>query len=136
MSFVVRWKEDMSFEGETPNGHKVLMDTIKEHGGSDSAPTPMQLVLLALGGCTGMDVIAILKKMKDLPDEFFMEIEAERSQEHPKIYKKTNIKYIFKGNVKEENVKKAIDLSQNKYCSVSAILKGVGEVNYTFEIRR
>lgn len=83
-----------------------------------------------------MDVIAILRKMRDLPEEFYMEIEAERAQEHPKIYKKTVIKYIFKGNVKEENVKKAIELSQSKYCSVSAILRGVGEVSYTYEIRR
>jgi putative redox protein len=136
MAFKVVWKKDMYFEGETPNGHKVMMDTLKEHGGNDSAPTPMQLVLLALGGCTGMDVIAILKKMRDLPDEFYMEIESERATEHPKIYKKTNIKYVFVGDVKEENVKKAIELSQSKYCSVSAILKGVGEVNYSYEIKR
>ncbi len=136
MAFTVRWKKDMLFEGETPDGNKALMDTSKEHGGSNSAATPMQLVLLALGGCTGMDVIAILKKMKDLPEEFFMEIDAERAEDHPKIYKKTTIRYVFRGNLKEENVKKAIELSQNKYCSVSAILKGVGEVNYTYEIRR
>ncbi len=134
MSFRVEWKNDMLFEGITPSGHRVSMDTTVEHGGSDSAPTPMQMVLLALGGCTGMDVISILKKMKNLPDEFYMEIESERATEHPKIYKSTTIKYIFKGDVKEENVKKAIELSQSKYCSVSAILKGVGEVKYSYEI--
>ncbi|MCX7944167.1 MAG: OsmC family protein [Deltaproteobacteria bacterium] len=136
MPFVVRWKGNMIFEGETPAGKRVNMDTSRELGGDDSAPTPMQLLLLALGGCTGMDVIAILRKMRDLPEEFFMEIESERAEEHPRIYKKTTIKYVFKGDIKEENVKKAIELSQNKYCSVSAILRGVGEVNYSYEIRR
>ncbi|MGB9599387.1 MAG: OsmC family protein [Myxococcota bacterium] len=136
MAFKVTWKKDMLFEGESPEGHKVMMDTSKEHGGSDSAAAPMQLVLLALGGCTGMDVIAILRKMKNIPEEFYMEIESERAPEHPKVYKKTNIKYVFVGDLKEENVKKAIELSQTKYCSVSAILRGVGEVNYSYEIKR
>ena len=136
MAFKVEWKKDMLFEGTTPNGHKVFMDTVKEHGGSDSAAAPMQLVLVALGGCTGMDVISILRKMKDVPKEFYMEIDSERAPEHPKIYKKTRIKYVFVGDVKEENVKRAIELSQTKYCSVSAILKGVGEVEYTYEIRK
>ena len=136
MAFKVEWKKDMLFEGTTPNGHKVFMDTVKEHGGSDSAAAPMQLVLIALGGCTGMDVISILRKMKDVPKEFYMEIDSERAPEHPKIYKKTRIKYVFVGEVKEENVKRAIELSQTKYCSVTAILKGVGEVEYTYEIRK
>jgi len=136
MAFKVEWKKDMLFEGTTPNGHKVFMDTVKEHGGSDSAAAPMQLVLIALGGCTGMDVISILRKMKDVPKEFYMEIDSERAPEHPKIYKKTRIKYVFVGDVKEENVKRAIELSQTKYCSVTAILKGVGEVEYTYEIRK
>jgi putative redox protein len=136
MAYRVEWKNDMLFEGTTPNGHKVLMDTIKEHGGNDSAAAPMQLVLIALGGCTGMDVIAILRKMKDLPKSFYMEIDSERAPEHPKVYKKTRIKYVFVGDVKEENVKRAIELSQTKYCSVSAILRGVGEVEYSYEIRK
>jgi putative redox protein len=136
MAYRVEWKNDMLFEGTTPNGHKVLMDTIKEHGGNDSAAAPMQLVLIALGGCTGMDVIAILRKMKDLPKSFYMEIDSERAPEHPKVYKKTRIKYVFVGDVKEENVKRAIELSQTKYCSVSAILRGVGEVEYSYEIKK
>lgn len=136
MSFRVVWKNDMLFEGITPAAHKITMDTTKEHGGTDSAPTPMQLVLLALGGCTGMDVISILRKMRDLPQEFYMEIDSERAERHPKVYKKTRIKYIFVGDVQEENIKKAIELSQQKYCSVSAILRGVGEVEYSYEIRK
>jgi len=136
MAYRVEWKNDMLFEGTTPNGHKVLMDTVKEHGGNDSAAAPMQLVLIALGGCTGMDVIAILRKMKDLPKSFYMEIDSERAPEHPKVYKKTRIKYVFVGDVKEENVKRAIELSQTKYCSVSAILRGVGEVEYSYEIKK
>jgi len=136
MAYRVEWKNDMLFEGTTPNGHKVLMDTVMEHGGNDSAATPMQLVLIALGGCTGMDVIAILRKMKDLPKSFYMEIDSERAPDHPKVYKKTRIKYVFVGDVKEENVKRAIELSQTKYCSVSAILRGVGEVEYSYEIKK
>jgi len=136
MTYKVKWNKDMYFEGLTPDGHIVKMDTSKEFGGNESAAAPMQVLLLALGGCTGMDVIAILRKMKDLPEDFYMEIEAEKADTHPKIYKKTNIKYVFTGNVKEEHVKKAIELSQSRYCSVSAILRGVGEVNYTYEIRR
>lgn len=136
MSFEVEWRNDMLFEGVTPTGHRITMDTTKEHGGRDSAPSPMQLVLLALGGCTGMDVISILRKMKDLPRKFYMEIESERAEEHPKVYKKTKVRYIFIGDVQEEHVRKAIELSQQKYCSVSAILRGVGEVEYSYEIRK
>lgn len=136
MSFEVVWRNDMLFEGVTPDGHRITMDTTKEHGGRDSAPAPMEMVLLALGGCTGMDVISILRKMKDLPREFYIEIESDRADEHPKVYKKTKMRYVFIGDVQEEHVRKAIELSQQKYCAVSAMLRSVGEVEYSYEIRK
>ena len=135
MAYRVEWKNDMLFEGTTPNGHKVLMDTIKEHGGNDSAAAPMQLVLIALGGCTGMDVIAILRKMKDLPKSFYMEIDSERAPEHPKVFTAATLIYRLEGpDLPENQVKQAIDLSLSKYCGVVNTLKKAMPVSYCYEI--
>ncbi len=135
METKVVWNGKMKFTGNTPSNFSILMDASSDHGGEDQGPRPMELVLVALGGCTGMDVISILQKMKEKVKNFEIKISAERAEEHPKVYKKVHLEYIFKGeNLKEENIKKAIELSQTKYCSVSAILKGTAEVTYSWKI--
>ncbi len=135
METKVVWNGKMKFTGNTPSNFSIVMDASLDHGGEDQGPRPMELVLVALGGCTGMDVISILQKMKEKVENFEIKISAERAEEHPKVYKKVHLEYIFKGeNLKEENIKKAIELSQTKYCSVSAILKGTAEVTYSWKI--
>lgn len=135
METKVVWNGKMQFTGTTPSNFNIVMDSTPEHGGDNTGPRPMELILVALGGCTGMDVISILNKMKEKVESFEMKITAERAEEHPKIYTKVHIEYIFKGeNLNEANIKKAIELSQNKYCSVSAILRGTAEVSYSYKI--
>jgi Predicted redox protein, regulator of disulfide bond formation len=97
----------------------------------------MEILLMALGGCTGMDVVSILRKMHTQFDQFEIEIRGEKTEEHPRIYKKIELVYKFKGEeIKEENVEKAVRLSQEKYCSVSAMLRKSAEVTHRIEIER
>lgn len=135
MQTKVVWNRNMRFTGNTPSSFSISMDASQDHGGENQGPRPMELVLVALGGCTGMDVISILNKMKEKVESFEMNISAERAQDHPKVYTKVHIEYVFKGeDLKEENIKKAIELSQTKYCSVSAILRGTAKVTYSWKI--
>lgn len=132
---IVRWSGDMEFTGVSGSGYQVLMDAIPKFGGKGKRPTPMQLVLIALGGCTGMDVVSILNKMGVEISGLEIKLRGERKMEHPKAYKEIEIKYIFKGkDIAEEKVKKAITLSQEKYCSVSTMLAKACEIRYSYEI--
>lgn len=131
----VRWSGGMEFEGAPDSGHPIVMDTTPEFGGKMSGPPPMELLLVALGGCTGMDVVSILKKMDIGIRGLEIELRGEKETNHPKVYRWIEIKYILKGkNLSEEKVKKAIDLSQNKYCSVSAMLAKGCKIRYAYKI--
>ena len=126
--------EGLALAGMTDSGHMVPMDTKKEVGGLESAPAPMELVLQALIGCTQMDVVSILKKMKVEYDEFTVSETHERADEHPKVYTKIHLTYSFKGDgIDAEKVKKAVKLSKERYCGVSAML--TASVDLPYEIR-
>ena len=130
---LLSWKGDMEFETEL-NGHKLTVDASPEVGGHDKGPRPKILMLTALAGCTGMDVISILKKMKVELEGFNVYVDGTLTEEHPKHYEAMNIIYEFKGeNLPEDKLKKAIELSQDKYCGVSALYKKA--INLTYEIR-
>lgn len=132
----VKWIDGMRFVAIPESGHAVIMDSSKDKGGLDSGPRPMELLLISLAGCTGMDVIYILKKMRVQVQGFELKIDAERKREHPRYYSKVHVKYVFYGkDIPEDKVREAIELSQQKYCSVSATMKAVGEVTYSFEIK-
>ena len=124
----------MLFVGENERGLTTIMDATPKHGGEDKGPAPMEVFLHSLGGCTGMDVISILTKMKEPVEEFYIEIEAERAPDHPKVYTKVHLKYVFRGNLNPKKVERAIELSSNKYCSVTAMLRKTAEVTYDYEI--
>ncbi len=127
--------EGLKLKGKNERGHEIMMDASKESGGFDSAPSPMEIVLMALGGCTQMDVISILSKMKVEYDYFGIEIEGKRKKEHPRVFEEIKLKYIFKGKeLDEEKIKKAISLSLSKYCSVSNMLNKVANIQYELEI--
>ncbi|MEN3044036.1 MAG: OsmC family protein [Candidatus Hydrothermales bacterium] len=127
--------EGLKFKGKNERGHELFLDTKKDLGGFDSAPSPMETVLIALGGCTGMDVVSILHKMKVNFSYFGIEIEGERRDEHPKVFKKIHIKYLFGGeNLPMDKLLKAIELSLSKYCSVSNMLKETADITYSIEI--
>lgn len=128
-----KWLENMSFESEI-NGHKVILDAKEEVGGQDRGPRPKPLMLAALGGCTSMDVISILKKMRVQVKSLNVIVEGELSEEHPKRYLKMHVIYVLKGeNIPLEKVQKAVALSEDQYCGVNAVYKQVMEI--TSEIR-
>jgi putative redox protein len=131
----VRWAGRMTFVGKAGTNHIVPMDTTPEFDGDSSATKPLELLLIALGGCTGMDIVPLFKKMRQDVTAVELNISAERAEEHPRVYKKIDIEYVVSGrNLDEDKVKRAVDLSQEKYCSVSAILKKACPVNYTVRI--
>ncbi len=124
---VLRHVEGMRFIGETDT-HSVVLES--GYLGVQKATAPMQAFLLSLGGCTGMDVVAILMKMKQPPKKFEIRIEGERAQEHPKVYTKIRITYMFEG-VDYEKAEKAVRLSQDRYCPLSAMVRRSGcELEY------
>ncbi|MBN1987955.1 MAG: OsmC family protein [Bacteroidales bacterium] len=127
------WKEGMRFETEI-NGHKLIIDAGEDNGGTNQGPRPKQLMLAALAGCTGMDVVGILKKMRVDFTDFSIEIEANQTEEHPKHYDAMKVIYKFKGNnLDMEKLQKAVSLSEERYCGVSAVYKKAMPV--TFEVR-
>ena len=126
----ITWTEDMAFEA-TVNNHKIIIDADEAVGGKDRGPRPKPLTLVSLGGCTGMDVISILTKMRIKPDYFNVEIEGELTEEHPKYYHTIRINYIFKGkDLPMEKLEKAVNLSQERYCGVTAMLDKVAKIEH------
>jgi putative redox protein len=131
----VKWVEKLKFIGDAPSGHSILLDGPPEVGGDDAAIRPGELTLVALGGCTGIDIVTILKKMRVEFDSFEILVDAQPREQHPKSWEKIHIKYILKGNhIDEEKVKTAIELSEEKYCSVSAMLRPGAEITHSYEI--
>jgi putative redox protein len=130
----LRWKGEMAFETKI-DGHKLTLDAAEEAGGHNLGMRPKKLMLTALAGCTGMDVISILKKMKIVPDEFNVRVDGNVTEEHPKQYDSMHIIYEFKGdNLPEEKLIKAIELSQEKYCGVAALYKKAIKVTYEIKM--
>ncbi len=124
------WKENMSFEAEV-NGFKITLDADEAVGGQNLGPRPKALTLVSLAGCTSMDVISILKKMRVNPDYFNVEVEGELTEEHPKYYEHIHIKYIFRGkDLPMDKLEKAINLSQDRYCGVSAMLNKSARITH------
>ena len=115
-----RWLNDLAFEAEV-DGHKVYLDTSIEHGGKNMGPRPKQLMMVALAGCTGMDVASILKKMRENIEELTVEVKGDLSEDHPKKFEGMKVIFRVKGKeVNRKNVEKAVNLSSTKYCGVSA----------------
>ncbi|MFV0590857.1 MAG: OsmC family protein [Draconibacterium sp.] len=129
----INWLEKMAFEAEV-NGHKLILDAGEEVGGENRGSRPKPLLLTALAGCTGMDVVSILKKMRVELDNFNVVVEGDLTEEHPKQFFKMNVIYEFTGkDLPLDKLKKAVSLSEERYCGVSAMFKKAIEV--TTEIR-
>ena len=126
------WQGNMKFDAVV-SGHHVIMDALPVVGGNDEGARPKELMLAALAGCTGMDVVSILKKMRVEPEYFNIRVEAEMTEEHPKHYTAMHIIYELKGeNLDVEKIQKAVKLSQDQYCGVSTAYRKAMEI--TFEI--
>ncbi len=120
------------FVGISPSGHVVALDTDRER---NSAPSPVELLLVALGSCTAVDVIEILTKKREQVTDYRVEVQGERRDEHPRSYKRMTVHHIVTGrNVSAKSVAQAVELSETKYCSVAATLRPTAEILSTFEI--
>ena len=124
----LKWGGGLSFDVEL-DGHHCKVDADKEFGGKDRGPKPKGLVLAALAGCTGMDVASILRKMRMSWDSFALEVDAEMSEEHPKVYTHITVRYVFKGEqLDRAKIERAVALSKDKYCGVMAMLRKAAEI--------
>jgi putative redox protein len=130
---ILNWTGDMAFETEL-DGHQLIVDADESVGGHNLGMRPKKLLLTALAGCTAMDVISLLKKMRVEPEVFNVRVDGSLAEEHPKQYVSMHIIYEFKGeNLPMDKLQKVIGLSQEKYCSVSALFKKA--IPVTYEIR-
>jgi len=128
------WEGNMKFDAVV-SGHHVIMDALPTVGGNDEGARPKELMLAALAGCTGMDVVSILKKMRIEPEYFNLKVEAEMTEEHPKHYTSMHITYEFKGeNLEIEKLQKAVEMSQEKYCGVSTVYRKAMEITHEIKI--
>ena len=128
MQVKCKWLDKMKFE-TTVDGHSVLIDA-KSPIGNDSGPSPKSLVLVAICGCTAMDVMALMKKHKQPVEEFIIDSESDVSDKHPKVFTEVRLSYSLKGQIDKEKVMEAIKLSQTQYCGVSAMIARNCPINY------
>lgn len=123
------WKGNMQFESDNPNGKTVLMDTTPENGGHNSGLGPKAMMLSALAGCSGLDVVSILDKMKVKISDFRMDTHGELTEEHPKYYHTVSVAYHFYGkDLNQEKINRAVDLSIEKYCGVMEMFRRFAKV--------
>jgi putative redox protein len=129
-----KWISEMAFEAEV-DGHKIIMDSKPENGGHDLGSSPKKLMLVALSGCTGMDVVSVLKKMRVELKECSIEVQGDVAEEHPKRYTKMHVIYTFTGkNLPMDKLQKAVNMSEQTYCGVEALYRLAIEVTSEIKI--
>jgi putative redox protein len=128
----VRWVGAEQFLALAPSGHAIALDCDRQ---SNSAPGPMELLLVALGTCTAVDVVSILKKKRQKLDSLDIEVSGERAKEPPTVWTKLELVYRLRGELDDKAVRDAIKLSQEKYCSVAAMLRKAAPVTFRYEIQ-
>jgi len=136
MQATVKWVDGALFLGESGSGHAVVMDGPEDHGGRNMGLRPMEMLLLGLGGCANFDVMSILRKSRQNVTDCKVEVEAERADAIPAVFTKIHLKFVVSGvSLKENHVKKAVELSATKYCSASIMLEAAGvEISHSYEI--
>ncbi len=126
---------NMAFRAITETGHEVVMDAAPQVGGTDTGPRPMELLLVGLGGCTGMDVISMLRKMRQDVTAYEVHVSGERATEHPKIFTSIHVEHIVRGhNLSSESVKRAVELSATRYCSAAAMLRRAAHIDERYRV--
>jgi putative redox protein len=130
MDAKITWKPDrLSFDGVANSGFVVPMGTSVEHGGANDGASPMEMILMALGGCTAFDVVSILKKKKQDVTNFEILVHGDRATEHPMVYTDITLEYVVTGHLLDpEAVHRAVELSETKYCSVAAMLRQAAKI--------
>lgn len=135
MTILVKWQGKKAFEATSSTGHKVLMDASPAVGGEDRGPRPMEMLLMGLGGCSGIDVIMMLEKGQQDVKDCQIEITSERAEGVPAVYTKIHLHFkVFGKDLNEKRVSRAVGLSAEKYCSVSKMLEKTAEMSHDYEI--
>jgi len=129
---VVTWEGARRFTGSTPEGRESRFDIPVDKGGEGSAPSPMEVVLHAHAACGALDVVAILEKMRCPPESVRVEIEAERAENHPRVFTAIRLRYVVSGDVPEKKLARAIELSSRTFCSVGAMLGATAEISHAY----
>ena len=128
------WMGRQGFRADDGRGHQIVTDTPGPDG-DDQGPTPKELVLMGLGGCTGVDVVSILRKMRQPLESFELDLECEDDEQHPKVFRKVRIVYRLSGKgLDPEQARRAVQLSMEKYCGVSAMIAHTAEITWTLEV--
>lgn len=131
----VKYVNGLQFVGEATSGHAIVMDADTSVGGRNTGVRPTELLLIGLGGCSGMDVVSILKKKKEEVREVEINIKGEKAESHPRKFTDIEIEFIVTGrDISEESVKRAVELSMEKYCSVKATLEGSAKISFSYRI--
>jgi putative redox protein len=137
MNVQIRWTPPKRFDGTSPSGASLVLDARPESGGTGAGPSPMEAVLMALAGCTGVDVVDILQKMRAPLGGLAITVAAERGAEHPRVFTKIHLQYAVWGvGLERDEVERAVSLSQEKYCSVSAMLRRSAELTYEIALSK
>ncbi len=136
MNITIKQVHGLTFIAKGESNHWVNIDGPKQFNGSEAASRPMELLLMSLGSCTGSDVVTILQKKRAAFEKMEIMVTGERKQDHPKVFTSIHVEYLFYGDdLEEKDVKRAIELSQNKYCPVSAMLKESCKLSYSHQIK-
>ena len=124
MNAKVSWSQRMTFTGSADSGFQVPLGTSPDVGGDEDGFRPMELLLVGLAGCTAMDVISLLQKKRQMVDAFEVQVQAERAEEHPRVFTRIRMEYVVTGkNIEREAVERSVQLSANKYCPAQAMFK-------------
>jgi putative redox protein len=135
MKATVKLVDGLRFVAEGSTGHSVVMDGDPEVGGNDTASRPTELLLMGLGGCSGMDVISILRKKRQDVTGLEIVVKGEKAESHPKKFTDIHVEYVVRGRgISEDAVNRAIDLSMKRYCSVKATIEGTAKITYSYRI--
>lgn len=128
-------QEDMCFDAETGSGHHLLLDAAEYNGGQDQGPRPMELLLVALATCAGMDILSILRKKRQQITGYEVRVHGERTEEHPRVFVEITVEHIFTGHaLQPQAVERAIELTEEKYCGASAMLGKTASLVHTFRV--
>jgi putative redox protein len=135
MRATVKLLDGVAFEAQADSGPKVIMDGAPEYGGRNRGPRPMELVLMGMGGCTAFDVVYILRRQRQEVTNCVVEIEAERAPSDPKVFTRIHVHFVVTGRkLRNEHVRRAVELSADKYCSASIMLGKTAKITHDYEI--
>lgn len=135
MKAEINWSQDVRFDASTETGHEIIMDGAPSHGGHNQGARPMELLLVGMGGCTGFDVVGILKKARADLQTLQIKLEAKRADDVPSVFTNIHVHFVLTGkDLKEKVVERAIELSAEKYCSASIMLGQTADITHSFEI--